>query len=119
MALLDLELTSDGDLILDGSGRPTNLIGQQAVNQIVRQLLKLWRGDWSFDTERGVDWPSILQKRINRTAIIQTISLALLQSQYVETVVDVFINVDRSTRVATLTYVVFADGELVEGGEEI
>ena len=103
MAILDLELSNDGDLILDGSGRPTRITGQQAVNQIIRQLLKLWRGDWSFDTERGVDWPSILQKRINRIAIIQIISLALLQSQYVETVVDVFINVNRETRVATIT----------------
>lgn len=118
MAIFDYQLTNDGDLVLDSTGRPTIITGQQAINQIIRQAMKLWQGDWEFDILRGVDWISILQKRFNRNAIIQTITNALLQVQYVDQVVDVFIR-RNNDRTATITYIVFVNGEEIIGSEVV
>lgn len=118
MAIFDYQLTEGGDLLLDSTSRPTTLTGQEAINQIIRQALKLWQGNWQFDTLRGVDWPSILQKRFNRNAIIQTITDALLQVQYVEQIVDIFVR-RNNDRTATITYIIFVDGEQITGTEDV
>lgn len=115
MSLKTFKLDETGDLIFDNAARPIQLLGTDAVDQVVKAAISLWLGNWYRDLERGVDWLSIFQKRQSRAAIIQILTDALLQVEYVEQVTDIFISVDKETRVAEMTYLIFVNNEKVTG----
>lgn len=119
MALKVLELTSTGDLKLDGLSKPTSLLGASAIEALVVGVLSLWKGDWFRNLNRGVNWLGILKKLYNRATIVSILTKALLQLPEIDEVTDVFINVDSETRIAQITYLVVADGERVTGTETI
>lgn len=111
MAIFDLELSEGSDLILDTLTNPTQITGNAAIVQIIRQHLKLWLGNWFRDESYGTDWIEILKKKINRNGIVQIITASLLQLSFVEDVIDVYIEVDNVTRQSTLTYILIANNE--------
>lgn len=111
MAIYDLLLTEEGDLNLDTICEPSQITGDEAVLQISRQHLKLWRGNWFRNTSYGTDWASVLKKNINQNFMGQIIAASLLQLDFVEEVVDVFLYIEKSTRAAMVTIVFIANGQ--------
>lgn len=119
MAIFDYTIDENGDLEFDSISRPTKLIGQDAIDQIVRNTLSLWRGNWFRDTDRGVDWLGVAKKQYNKSGIIQILSAALRKNQYIDDVIEISVRVDKENREATIVYIVKADNELVTGNEVI
>lgn len=119
MAIFDLELTDNGDLTLDTTCNPIEVTGNTAIIQIIRQHLKLWITTWFLITTYGTDWNSILKKRVNTSGIIQIITASLLQIEFVEQVIDVYVTTDPVTRKSILTYLLIANGETFKESEEI
>ena len=115
MSLKTFELSDTGDLIFDRAARPIQLLDIDAVNQVVKVAFSLWLGNWYRDVGRGVDWLNIFKRRQSRSAIIQILTDALLQVEYVEQVTDIFISVDKETRIVEITYLIFVNNEKVTG----
>ena len=115
MALKTFLVDDSGDLVLDGQSKPTVLLADEAINQIIKAGFSLWQGNWFRNTNRGVAWLDILIKRYNRTAIIQTLTEAIIQIPYVQQVIDIYISVDNETRIAEFSYLVLVDNEQVSG----
>jgi hypothetical protein len=117
MALKDYKLTTSGDLELNLIGQPTVLLGKEAIDQIVRVALSLWKGNWFRDTARGVDWLGVLKLVYSRAEVIDIVSSALRRVAYIDEVIDVALKVDNAERKAQITYTVRAFGNLVTGSE--
>jgi len=119
MTTFDFRLSESGDLDLDTSGTPYVVQGEDAVIQIVRQHLKLWVGNWFRNTDYGTDWASILKKSVRTDFISQVIAQSILQLDFVTDVVDVFVNLNKTTRQAQITYVLIANGEEYTSTEDL
>lgn len=119
MALKDFKLTNSGDVELNTLAQPTVLYGKDAIDQLVRAALSLWKGNWFRDTKRGVDWLGVMKLQYGKNEIIDKISSALKRVVYIDEVVDVGLKVDRATRVATISYTVKAFGKFITGKETV
>jgi hypothetical protein len=119
MAIFDYALTTDGDLDLDTICEPIQVIEDDAIVQIARQHLKLWVGNWFRNTAYGTDWKSILRKNITPTFVGQVIAQSLLQLDFVTSVIDTYVDVDRVKRTAVLTTLFIADGKEYKISEEL
>ena len=99
MALKDFKLTDGGDLELDALAKPTVLLGEDAVRQIVKAGFSLWLKNWFRDPTRGVDWLGILKKNFSIPGIVQLLTKAILRIVFVTEVVDIYVSVDKETRI--------------------
>ena len=119
MALKDFKLTDGGDIILDDLAKPTVLLGQEAINQIVKMGFSLWLKNWFRDPTRGVDWLGVLKKQVSIRGAIDLLTTAIIKISFVTEVIDIFIQIDKETRVAKITYFVVADRQQVTGSIEL
>lgn len=104
----DIVLTSDGDLSIIG--------GVPSIVQDIRQTVLQFFGEWFLDETVGVPWfDNILVKNPNLPAIRAIFREAISDVAGVLDVVRVDVNLDKSSRVASITFTVTTDvGELVE-----
>lgn len=117
MALKDFKLTDTGDIELNTIAQPTVLLGKDAIDQICRVAISLWKGNWFRDVRRGVDWLNVFKLVYVKEDLISIISSALKRIAYVDEVVDVSIKVTNSERKAEITYTVKALGSFITGKE--
>lgn len=64
----DLKLDSFGDLAIE-NGDFVLLEGIDAIAQEIRIAVQLWRGEYAFDGDLGIDWQSLLQKGVDDSTI--------------------------------------------------
>lgn len=119
MPLLDYKLTNSGDLEMSTLGVPIQIYEVDAINQIARSAMSLWKGNWFRDPQRGVDWLGVLKLVYVRNEIIDIVSSALKRVAYIDEVVDVSIKVINEDRTAEITYTVKAFGKFITGSESV
>jgi hypothetical protein len=119
MAIKDVKLTPSGDIELNLNAQPSYIYGKDALEQICRVAISLWKGNWFRDARRGVDWLNVFKLRYSRAEIIDTIASALRRVQYVGEVVDVSVRVIDAARTAEITYTVKSDGNIIVGREVV
>lgn len=113
VAWRDLQLGSDGDLVLTG-GDLALVQGEDAIAQECRIALGLWAGEFPFDTEVGTRWDSVLSvKGITDAQIAAEIRRVLLQVAGVVSVDNVTIARNTVDRTATINIAVRADSGVV------
>lgn len=112
-------LIENGDIVLDSVGKPTVLIGERAVHQIVNNTLAMWKTEYFRDITRGVNWIRILGKRYSKNGIIQELTRALLKSSYVDEIVDISIKVNAETRNGEIYYTIVSSGRKIRNILEV
>lgn len=105
----DLALDSTGDLDFDGKDfalvKDADAIGQQ-----LGIALRLWAGEYPFDTTLGVDWATLLnEKGVTDEQIAAEVRRVALSVDGVTAVDTVEIVRDTATRAATITVAGRAD----------
>jgi len=115
MAIRTIQIDDTGDPVLDAYSRPTWLTGRDAITQVVRVALSLVKGNYIYDTSRGVDRQAIIKRNFTRQEVIAVLSTAILKVPYITEVIDIVITLDALSRVAAINFSVKADGEIVNG----
>jgi hypothetical protein len=105
----------NGDVVLDQSGRSTNLTGEDAAKQIVLNAALMWKNEWFLKPNDGIDWLSVMEKGRTITEIIQIITSGLVKNPYITKVVDLSLSVDKVDRKATIKYTVLIDSQNITG----
>jgi len=105
----DLAIDTDGDLTLT-TGDFVLLQGDDAITQECATALRLFVGEYPFDTTFGADWPTLLStKGISDAQVEAEIRRVLGTVQGVAAVDSVQIVRDTATRDATIRVAVTAD----------
>lgn len=113
MALKTIKLDQNGDPVLDVYARPVWLKGQQAAEQIIGNTLRMRKGDWAFDTARGVDREKIVKRPANRQEAISVLASAVSKISFVNRVIDMPLEVDAENRIANVSAQVEVDRKTV------
>jgi hypothetical protein len=102
----ELTLTADGDLQLTSSLA-------EARKQEIEISLATHKGEWLYDESIGIPWLTLMGKKDNDTAIVNTASKTILA---IPDVVSCEIAIEHSGIEATITFVAkISDGTTVEG----
>lgn len=116
MAILStLKLTDGGDLVMNTLNQAVTLTGRDAIEQKVKAAFSLWLGNWFRDLNRGVDWLKVFKKKYTQREVITVLTKAILQLDVIDSVIDIYLKVDKVFRTAEITYLVLANGEKVLG----
>lgn len=103
----------DGDVIVNGSIEMVT--DNELLRQKVQRVLGTNKGEWSYDTEEGIDFSVVLRKNPNEDEIRATIEEALMRID--ETFVITSFGLTMDGRKATVCFeAVNADGVKVMEG---
>lgn len=109
--MIDLGLTSDGDLKIEGY----NLAKIDNVDLVQQRLLvnlKFFFGEWFLDNTKGVPYyGNVLGKPIDPKIAEATIKQAVLSSYGVDELKELKFDLTSSTRALKINLVVIAGGE--------
>jgi len=86
-----------------GKGRANYLSGVNAVAQNIQTRLKMVLGDCFFATNSGIDWFNLLGAK-NQLALNIAVSATILNTNSVTGILELSLNLDRTTRGITITY---------------
>lgn len=122
----DLEIDDNGDLVIDPTTHDLSIIsGVDEIVQRIRATLDIYYGEMeNLDPEVGADYSNLLGKGFNTELAIADMTSAITAGVPEITVVnEMSIDVDSSTRKATVSFTVsYEDGDNeqeVEGEYEI
>lgn len=105
---------ASGDLAIEG-GQVQLVDGLESIAQHAAQSLRLFLGEWPFDTTRGFPYyQSVFVKRPSLPAIRAHVRKTLLGVPGIRSVTEVTITVDARTRRATGRYSAITDLGLLE-----
>lgn len=103
------KIGTDGDLAIEG-GRFVLIGGLEAVAQNVAQRLRLFQGEWPFDTSAGFPYyQRVFVKNPNLPAIRALVRQAILATPGIREVTELMLTLDARTRIATGTYSAITD----------
>ena len=85
-----------------GSGRANYITGSPEIRQNLSTRIKFFADDWFADAS-GIDYFNILGNKNNEQTLLREIDRVATATSGVRTVNDITVNVDRSTRHATIT----------------
>lgn len=106
--------SASGDLAIE-NGQVQLVDGIESIAQHAGQRLRLFLGEWPFDTTRGFPYyQAVFVKRPSLPAIRASIRAALLDVPGIRSVTEVTITVDARTRRATCRYSAITDLGLLE-----
>lgn len=92
--------------------------GGNWVQQSIKQNLQTLLGEWFLDTTIGLPWfDEIMQKGTSENRIKQLLIREIANTQGVEKLNSLIINVDNRTRRGTVTFEVQALGTIITGNE--
>ena len=113
VAWRDLALDSSGDLVIT-SGDFVLIQGTDAIVQECGTALRLWAGEYPFDTELGMPWGDLLNvKGITDAQIASAVRTVLQNVDGVVSVDNVTIQRNTTARTATVDATVRADEGIV------
>ena len=75
MADKTLALTNDWDLYLGNDGNIATVAGQEQKSQDVATSVKVWQGEYIFDTTRGLPYNLVMANPINRSLLQEYIGV--------------------------------------------
>jgi hypothetical protein len=100
---VDFKLTGNGDLAVE-NGDFVFVTGIEAVKQDCAMTLRTWLGESVFNRNAGVPWIQIIFERGTPVHAVQFIlENVLLGVDGVTDVIELFVQLDRVTRAATIT----------------
>ena len=103
-----------GDLAVE-AGRFVLIGGQESIAQHVGQRLRMFLGEWPFDTSLGFPYrQSVFVKNPNLSSIKALVRKHILATPGVREVTSVELALDPLTRKATGTYSAITDDGLLE-----
>jgi len=108
--LLDILLTKDGDLNINGWG---DITLTESVRQAIRIRLLWFFEEWRFAPELGIPyWEEVFIKNPNIARIRRIVRNEVLSVQEVQDVRNVQISIDNDTRNARITFDAVIDEEI-------
>ena len=108
--MLDILLTKDGDLNINGWG---DITLTESVRQAIRIRLLWFFEEWRFAPELGIPyWEEVFIKNPNIARIRRIVRNEVLSVQEVQDVRNVQISIDNDTRNARITFDAVIDEEI-------
>jgi len=103
----DLKLNSFGDLAIE-NGDFVLLEGIDSIAQEINIAVQLWRGEYAFDGDLGIDWSALLSKGVADATISSALRKVIAPIVGVASVDKIEI-VRQDNRTATISIAVTAD----------
>lgn len=102
--MTDIGQTTDGDIDVT-SNSPYLVTGVDEVEQLLRQRLRTFYGEWFLDTEIGVPYfQDIFQKNPNPVSIESAFKNVILNTPGFQELSEFQLDIDASLRSLTLTF---------------
>lgn len=94
----------NGDRIITG-GSATIISGGDCLAQRLKNAIRLDKGSWFLDTDKGIEWMDILgNKSVSERAIYTRIRNILNNDDEVSSINSIEITADRSERSMSVTF---------------
>ena len=94
---------------------PQILEGYDAAQQIIANRVTLWRGDYFFDKERGINWISLIAKKVPISVIEKEITNIINQIDFVQSTNLVSFDIDKLNRKVALNInVTLIDNKIIQ-----
>lgn len=94
----------EGDLVID-SGAPVLLTGNEAVRQRLMNALRLDKGSWYFNPDRGIPWFEIYNKKsVSERLIRSNVERILKADAEVTNIVSLDVTFNRSLRKIEISF---------------
>ncbi len=98
------QLDENGDRIIK-NGQAVMISGKECLAQRLKNSIRLDKGSWFLDTDKGIEWPDILGYKSVSTRVIYSRVLNILKNDSeVSSVNSIDITADRSERGMTITF---------------
>lgn len=111
--LYDIELTSNAEPNVDFNFNVKKITGAEMVEQTIKIVLSLWRGEWFADSTLGMPWPEVLKNRFTSKMLIDEIEKALKKIPVIDRVDSIFLLPEG--RELKIEYIVTANSEVLSG----
>ena len=85
-----------------GRGKSTYIKDSEAIAQNVVTRIREFKNDWYANTQKGIDWISLLGERNTKKQIENEVRRVVLQTQGVASLDSLTISVDAKTRHGTI-----------------
>lgn len=109
----DLRLNEDGDLHIT---EDADIVFTDSVLQAIKIRLKWFLGEWRINPSYGMPYfDEVFVKNPSTSLLEDRIRTEILSVEGVESVESISININKTTRVATIEFVAVADGEIKQG----
>lgn len=89
-------MMKDGDVVIE-NGVIRMVEGNALLRQTVENVLRTNKGEWEFDKDEGIDFRTILKKRINHDEVREQILQGLQQVDETFTIEEYSWNIDGRT----------------------
>jgi hypothetical protein len=107
----DLALNSSHDLVFENRDLVV-LTGPALVAQRIKQRLLLIQGEWFLDVDAGLPWfDRLLTKQVNLDQVKQALIFQIANTEGVEELSSLTLELDGQTRNAVCNFTVLAGGE--------
>ncbi len=102
--MMTFKLDANGDRIIT-SGSAVMVSDGNCLAQRLQNAIRLDKGSWFLDTDKGIEWMEILQyKSVSKRAIYSRILNILQSDSEVKAVESIKITADRSERTMTVDF---------------
>lgn len=94
----------DGDIVIQ-NGRPVTIRGNECLRQRLVNKIKLDKGGWYFDPDRGIPWMDIYNsKNVTERLVRSHIQRVLQEDAEVTKVNSITIDLDRTSRTLIIDF---------------
>lgn len=108
-------MMQEGDIIFQ-NGRPVVLTGNECLRQRLINSLKLDRGGWFFDPDKGIPWMDIYNnKNVTERLVRSHIQRVLQEDKEIVKVNSINIDLDRESRTLIINFEVESIYGVVRG----
>lgn len=118
--LTDIALDDDGDLLIE-NGDFVLITGQDAMKQRIKIALQMYLGEYKLDSSKGVAYLPVdgtaeflFDKSLDQSTREAIVKDAILRITGVTAIIAFALDIDRSTRVATITTTVATNEGIIE-----
>lgn len=102
--MMTFQLDDNGDRVITG-GQAVMISDKKCLAQRLCNAIRLDKGSWFLDTDKGIEWIDILGNKTISTRVIYSRILKILKSDSeVSSVNSIDITADRSERSMTVTF---------------
>lgn len=99
----DIQMTRSGDIAISGY----DIVATDSIEQAILIRLRWFLAEWVYDTSLGVDWfGKVLIKNPNSLLIRRMIEDAIMSVEGVNSVENLTLTLDKTTRAATISFTV-------------
>lgn len=109
---------SDGNQVFPRGWRIQLIEGNELIAQKINIVLGINKGEWFWNSELGIDFDYVIGKGITDDMVRSQIQLGIHQVDETMYITEFNINIDKSTRIASVNFTAQSNGGTVVKGSK-